>query len=195
MAAKALQTLRLVVRSFTSDDLLPIHRILERCFGDGSRIADPHALAERRSWLEWSILSQVWHPNLHQPPYGERAVELKANQVLIGTVGLVPSFDRFEQIPELRPGEADSGYSTPEVGLFWAVDPDFQRQGYATEAAQALVDYAFAELRLKRIIATTEYDNLASQAVMRKLGMRLLRNPLPSPEWLQVVGVRDNNWE
>ena len=52
-----------------------------------------------------------------------------------------------------------------------------------------MIEHAFAEFRLRRIIATTEYDNHASQAVMRRLGMRLERNPLPEPLWLQVVGI------
>ena len=54
---------------------------------------------------------------------------------------------------------------------------------------RAMVEYAFGELHLKHIIATTEAENLASQAVMRKLGMRIARNPLPTPPWLQVVGI------
>jgi len=58
---------------------------------------------------------------------------------------------------------------------------------------RAVVDYAFDRLRLKRIIATTAYDNLASIGVMRKLGMRIERNPLPEPRWLQVVGVLERS--
>jgi hypothetical protein len=102
----------------------------------------------------------------------------------------------FDQISELarHPGPRDAGRAaarmTPEVGLFWAVDPAQQGHGYATEAALAMIDYAFDHLRLWRIIATTEYDNHASQAVMRKAGMALTRNPLPEPAWMQVVGVR-----
>ena len=42
---------------------------------------------------------------------------------------------------------------------------------------------------MNRIVATTSYDNLASIAVMRKLSMRIERNPLPDPPWLQVVGM------
>ena len=33
--------------------------------------------------------------------------------------------------------------------------------------------------------------NTESQAVMRRLGMRMLTNPHPEPAWLQVVGVLD----
>lgn len=52
-----------------------------------------------------------------------------------------------------------------------------------------MIAHAFTDLRLKRIVATTEFDNLESQGVMKKLGMTLTRNPLPEPPWLQVVGV------
>ena len=44
----------------------------------------------------------------------------------------------------------------------------------------------------KRIIAETDYDNLGSMAVMRKLGMRIEKNPYSDPPWLQVVGILDN---
>ena len=78
---------------------------------------------------------------------------------MIGAVGLVPCFDVFEQIPGLSREGPPSTYRVTEMGLFWAIDPDQQRQGYATEAAQALIDFAFQQLRVKRLIATTEYDN------------------------------------
>lgn len=55
--------------------------------------------------------------------------------------------------------------------------------------------YAFKELQVKRLIATTEYANTASQAVMEKIGMKILRNPLPSPPWLQVAGLIENGDE
>jgi len=184
-----LETSRLIVRPFIAEDLRAIHRILDLTFGDGSQIDNPAALQERQSWLEWSILNQEWFPKLHQPPYGERAVVLKATDAVIGAVGYVPCLDRFEQLPSFGAAGRATSYATAEFGLFWAIDPDHQRRGYASEAARAMIDYAFAELGLKRIIATTEYDNHASQAVMRKLGMRLEHNSLPEPYWLQVVGI------
>jgi [ribosomal protein S5]-alanine N-acetyltransferase len=45
---------------------------------------------------------------------------------------------------------------------------------------------------LRRVVATTTYDNEASMGVMRKLGMRIERNPFPDPPWLQVVGILEN---
>ena len=52
-----------------------------------------------------------------------------------------------------------------------------------------MIDYAFETLRLGRILAGTEYDNMASIGVMRRLGMRIERNPYPVPEWFQIHGV------
>ena len=192
MSPFILETSRLLIRAFEPEDLPVVHRILDQTFGDGSKVADEAALHERRSWLEWSRLSAEWLPKMFQPPYGDRAVVLKAGQTVIGAVGYVPCFDVFEQIPELQRGEPPSAYRVTEMGLFWTIDPQQQRQGYATEAAQALIDFAFQQLRAKRLIATTEYDNIASQGVMRKLGMRLARNPQPDPPWLQVVGVLEH---
>jgi [ribosomal protein S5]-alanine N-acetyltransferase len=206
-----LETSRLIIRAFQADDLRAIHRILDLTFGDGSKIDDEEALNERRSWLEWSRLSAEWLPKMFQPPYGDRAIVLKSTAEVIGAVGLVPCFDVFEQIPgmsrsaaesaneqsdrlkpRLQNGNGPSAHRVAEVGLFWTIDPDQQRQGYASEAAQALIDFAFQQLHVKRIIATTEYENAASMGVMRKLGMTIARNPFPDPPWLQVVGILPN---
>jgi RimJ/RimL family protein N-acetyltransferase len=59
---------------------------------------------------------------------------------------------------------------TYEIG--WTIHPAYQRQGYATEAAAALLHYGFAEMKLHRIIATCQPENVASYRVMEKIGMR-----------------------
>ena len=192
MSQTTIETLRLIIRSFVLEDLPAIHRILDQTFGTGDKVDDETALQERCSWLQWSILNQHWLPQLHQPPYGDRALTLKATGELIGSVGYVPLLDVYDQIPELANAATPSGFTTPEFGLFWVIDPQHQRKGYATEAAQAMIATAFTEMKLKRIIATTDYSNLASQGVMHKLGMKLSHNPSPQPSWLQVVGILEN---
>jgi len=188
-----LATDRLLIRSFEPADLPVIHRILDQTFGDGRQVNDADALRERREWLEWSILSEKWLAALHQPPYGDRAIVLRATSTLIGSIGYVPLLMPFEQMPDLGgtlpPAAARF---TAEVGLFCAIEPAHQRQGYASEAARAMIAHAFQSLRLKRILANTDFTNTRSQGVMLKVGMRLARNPWPEPHWLQVIGVLDN---
>lgn len=185
-----LETDRLIIRSLKRDDLDAIHRILDielsdADMGDGGA----KALDARRAWLEWTVLNYDQLARLYQPPYGERAVALKASGELIGAVGYVPCLDRFGQLPYFQSRGAPAGHFSTEFGLFWAIAPAHQRKGYATEAAGAMIAHAFAELQLFRIVATTTYNNAASIGVMRKLGMSIERNPLDEPPWLQVVGA------
>lgn len=76
--------------------------------------------------------------------------------------------------------------------MFWLTGADSQGKGYATEAARALIRWLFAELRLRRVVATTERDHRASIAVMRRLGMTVEANAFPQPAWFQVMGWLDN---
>ncbi len=190
-----LETLRLRIRPFSADDLHFVHRLLDGELQDAELgTAGVQTLPERAAWLQWTVLNYTQLAQLYQPPYGERAVVHQATAQLIGACGLVPCLDAFEQLPACAAFAAPvtDWLTTPEVGLFYAISPAFQGQGYATEAAQALVDYAFRYLRLRRIVATTTFDNAASMGVMRKLGMSMSTNPHPEPSWLQVVGVLAN---
>lgn len=72
-----------------------------------------------------------------------------------------------------------------EVEIGWAISNLNRNQGYATEGALTLLAYCFDELKLGRVIALTERDNLASMRVMEKLGMALLDHPLSDG----VIGV------
>jgi RimJ/RimL family protein N-acetyltransferase len=182
-----LETARIVIRPFAADDLDPIHRILNEAFGE-----TPYA--ERRHWLEWSTMNYTALARLYQPPYGDRAIVLKSSNTLIGAVGLVPCYGPFHTLPYFRERSSvpPGNLLTSEMGLFWALDAAYRGQGFATEAARALINYAFESLSLKRIVAMTQYDNSASAAVMQRLGMIVQRNPNPTPPWFQIVGILAN---
>ncbi len=57
------------------------------------------------------------------------------------------------------------------ANLGWAINTDFQNKGFATEAARALIEYGFKNLKLSVIYATCDTRNVASFKVMEKLGM------------------------
>ena len=185
-----LATPRLLIRPFTLDDLPAVHQMLDL---DPER-NDPGSygalsLEQRRDWLRWTIASYSQLAWLHQPPTYDLAIELSATGELIGACGFAPCLAEFGQIPSLAGGQRLHGLTWPEIGLYWEIASNQRRQGYATEAGQALIGYGFETLKLRRIVAMTRHDNAASIGVMRKLGMRVERNVLPDPPWLQVVGI------
>jgi RimJ/RimL family protein N-acetyltransferase len=62
----------------------------------------------------------------------------------------------------------------PEFGeteVLWALHPDHWGRGYATEVARAALAWGFGTLGLGLIFAMTLPDNLASQAVMKRIGL------------------------
>ena len=191
-----LLTKRLIIRPFIMEDLADIHQLLDiELKEDDTGSEKMETLEERAEWLQWSLLNYKQLAKLNQPPYGDRAIVNKRTARLIGACGFVPCLNAFEQCPNFSYYKDTSGPGqyTAEFGLYYAISTNHQRQGYATEAAQALVAYAFNQLQLKRVIATTDYDNRASIGVMRKLGMQVESNPHKEPPWLQVVGVIENN--
>jgi [ribosomal protein S5]-alanine N-acetyltransferase len=182
-----LTTPRLTIRPFVMEDLETYHAIANAGFGISP-------LEERREWIEWTVRNYVALASLYQPPYGDRAIVLNATGELIGSVGIVPCLMPFDRLPYFRALQpnADGSLMRPEMGLYWVMSPAHQRQGYTVEAANAVVEYLFREFNMSRIVATTEYDNEGSMGVMRKLGMRIEKNPDPTPEWFQVVGILEN---
>ncbi len=77
---------------------------------------------------------------------------------------------------EVRDGSGQLGseetYERSEGLLGYLVDPAYAGRGIATAVARALLDTAFRELGLRRVMAGCFADNVASWRVMEKLGMR-----------------------
>lgn len=56
-----------------------------------------------------------------------------------------------------------------EIG--YIIHPEYWGQGYATEAASLILDFGFANLKLHRVFATCDPNNIASSKVLEKIGM------------------------
>jgi len=168
---RTLETDRLIIRAFTLEDGDTYSRLLDAAFG-ADAYGSPGA---KRVMFEYQVAADAGHALLHQPPYGDRAIVLRSGGEIVGSVGFAPCLMPFGQLPSFEP----STRFTSEVGLFWALFPEHWGRGFATEAAAAMVAYGFSQLRLRRIVATTEHDNARSLDVMRRLGMRIERNPRP----------------
>jgi ribosomal-protein-alanine N-acetyltransferase len=57
------------------------------------------------------------------------------------------------------------------IELGYGVHPHVRNRGYATEAARALVAWAFEQAGVRRVIAHCDQDNFASHRVVEKAGL------------------------
>jgi ribosomal-protein-alanine N-acetyltransferase len=78
-------------------------------------------------------------------------IERKADGVLLGTCGYI----------WLRPYRGEISYE---------LHSDYWRQGYMSEAVDAILDFGYTELGLNRIEAPVLLDNIASSAMLTRLG-------------------------
>lgn len=88
-----------------------------------------------------------------QRSYGIWAVRFVHHRELLGMCGL----------REVRGGGA--------IEILYSLRPRYWRQGLATEAARAVLNYAFEELGIAEVVAYFDDGNVASAGVLRRLGM------------------------
>ena len=144
-----LQTQRLMLRPFRESDASDVqrHAGLREIADTTLNVPHPYGDGMAEAWIR-----------THSPRFAARELATFAiadrTDALIGAIGL-----RME--PAHR--RAELGY--------WIALP-FWNNGYASEAAQAVIDYGFTTLGLNRIQATHMVRNPASGRVMQKVGMR-----------------------
>lgn len=190
---KPIVTERLIIREFRPSDLGEIYRILDVELKFIDSIEQDSSIAQRKKWLEWTVLGYQQNRMLLNPPYGDSAIVLKDSLQLIGTCGLAPVLAPLGLIPYYRymADVEDVEYNYPEVGIFCAVSSHYQCRGFAYEASKAMIEMAFRKLKLKRVVGITKAYNNPSIAVLKRLGMRI--ETVPEHKWMQVVGILENN--
>ena len=174
------------IRPLRPADIDDCCRLYHEIGWDEPGLSPSESRDQRQAWLDWAIRNEQQLAALHQPPYGERVI-CDGDGAFAGLIGIVPRLEPFGRLPGLG-GDPDARL-TAEVGLFWALRPAWQGRGLATAAAGLLSGWMFESLGLQRILAGTEYENAASIAVMRRLGMRIEANPAQEPPWFQITGI------
>lgn len=145
-----LQTDRLLLRAFSADDATGLARVLSD--GEAAQfIGGPKSYEEAR---ESAIRMR---DAFNQRGWGTLAVILPNAGMCIGYCGVRPLS------------------CTPDVELAFALERSCWGRGYATEAATAVLDAAFVCLRFESVVGTVYPDNVASQRVLSKLGLKFER--------------------
>jgi RimJ/RimL family protein N-acetyltransferase len=177
---RTLESERLLLRPFAPDDFDALFAM--------------HSHPEVTRWLPWGPRDRdevraVLEKKLHGSTLDEDgdalsfAVVLKPSKEVIGDGSL------WLVSAEHRLGEV--GY------LF---HPDHYGRGYATETTRLLLQLAFDEFRLHRVVGRLEPRNISSARVLEKVGMRLeahfVENELIKGEWQSelVYAMLEREW-
>lgn len=145
-----LETKRLVLRRFVMEDLKALWALY--CDHEITKyIPDaPKTYEEAKKELEWHMNGHPSHPE-----FGLWATIHKDTGMFIGRCGLLPWTIDGQQ----------------EVEVAYTIARDFWGQGFGTEAAFSVAQYAFETLKLTRLICMIEPENKASLKVALNIGM------------------------
>ena len=113
-------------------------------------------------------------------PWSTRAIILSRERVMVGHV-------RFHTRPDpeyLRPHARDA----VEVG--YLVFSKFRGRGYATEAANAAMDWARTSFGIRRFIASVSPDNVASLRLVARCGFAKIGEAMDEVDGIEHVFLR-----
>lgn len=144
-----IETRRLILRSWKPEDL-PLFTAMNK----DKRVMRyfPDILSESETEAFYNRIQDEFN----RKGWGLYAVEIISTGEFIGYVGL-------HEIGF----EADF---TPGVEIGWRLAADYHNQGYATEAAEAVMALA-KEIGIERLYSFTAKNNSPSERVMQKIGM------------------------
>lgn len=148
-----IETTRLRLRAFTPEDLDELFMV----FGDAEVMryisgGKPRSREETEKGMLRTI--EGWHKR----GFGLWAVMIKESENVIGYCGLIYLDD------------------TPEVEIAYGLAKASWGAGFATEAALATLRFGFEVVKLERIVAVVNPENIPSQRVLEKLGMTYVKN-------------------
>ena len=144
-----IETKRLLLNKYSASDFGALHKIL----------SDPVTMS---FWpVPFSeVQSQAWFERVMKSydayGFGRMTITLKETGELIGDCGIV-----FDNIVDGKI-ENDLGY---------IIHHPHWKNGYASEAANAVKEFAFDSLKLDRVCANMAFDNTASVKTAEKIGM------------------------
>ena len=145
-----ISTMRLLLRPFRLDDAERVQQLAADfdIANTTLRIPHPYPKGAAEEWIAGH--KQLIEKSIEFP----FAIILKKSSELIGAISLMP----------------DIQFNNAELG-YWIGKP-FWKNGYATEAGKAMLNYGFEEFDFNRIHAHHFGSNPASGKVLQKIGMR-----------------------
>lgn len=149
MPLPVLETRRLLLRPYEINHLDPLHRL----------------------WTDPDVRRYLWDDVVISRERAGQAVQDAITSAAQSGIGFWSLFQRGKEKLEGFCGlrYVENGC---EVELLYGLAPPLWKKGLATEAADAVLEYAFTRMHLERVYARSDIPNLASARVMQHLGMK-----------------------
>ena len=169
---------RLLLREFTNLDWIDVHKYASQNIVCQYQPWGPNTEEDSRDFV-----SQVMQDSL-QEPRTRFAFAIVYNENMIGTGEL--------NIRDITNREGEISY---------IINPDYWRQGIATEVAMLLIDFGFNILKLHRIFATCDPRNIGSSKLLEKVGMvregRIREDLLIKDGWRDslLYSILEHEWK
>lgn len=160
--SKTIETERLILKHSTMKEQKKLWEIL----------MDP----EINKWYLTSAKSKAnikeyWTWENQEKFYESKVRRAENSDVFVWSVFLKPSYTysgKTEVIGQVSAQENGDDIRVRDVG--WFIDKKYQGNGYATEAAKAMIDYMFKEVNINCISSGAVKDNISSCKIFEKLG-------------------------
>ena len=127
----------------------------------------------------WRSVRARWPAYYREHGYGHWAVVRRDDGAFLGRCGLLLQ-------------EVDG---TPEVEVGYGFDPAHWGQGYATEAARAVRDWAFRRLEVRHLVSLILPENLPSLGVAERNGMGWWTDADFRGQRVRVYRITRGEWE
>jgi RimJ/RimL family protein N-acetyltransferase len=159
------ETERLILRSTSVEDAAFIFELLNtpkwlKYIGD----RDVTSIESAKEYIKTKML-----PQLERLGFSNYTLIRKSDNKKIGTCGL---YDR-------------DGLEGIDIGF--AFLPEFENKGYGYESANKLKNIAFDKFGIKEINAITQKDNISSQKLLEKLGLKLIGTTILPNEDIELL--------
>jgi len=148
-----IETERVLIRPYRKSDLMDSFRLMQDKELFRYKDMDVMTLPEHKRLFKWLLKS--YDVGFDEDFKYSFNVILKETGAHIGWVGF---------------GGMEHDHSIKEI--YWLIGSAYQNKGYATEAAAALLDYAFRAADVKELFAVCMPENAASLKVMERIGLR-----------------------
>ena len=161
-----IETKRLILREMSFDDYDSLKAIISDPI-NMKYYEQPYDDTGVTRWINWNLT------NYQTYGFGLWACILKETGEMIGDCGVTMQFIN----KKIR----------PEIGYHFNIN--YHNQGYATEAAQAVKEYIFANTTFKELYTYTTKENLPSRRVAEKNGMTFVEEYIDGNEHLVVYKI------